>query len=74
MGALVYVRYMWVRRERLGLEEGVQLPVLKEVKKFFGAGAAMVFRQVNIRSYCFSTPFNLSFFPTAKLILALLQL
>lgn len=46
MGALVYLRYMWVRRERLGLEEGVQLPVLKEVKKFFGAGAAMVFRQM----------------------------
>ncbi|CAM9920984.1 unnamed protein product [Laminaria digitata] len=46
MGALVYVRYMWARRERLGLEEGAQLPNLKETKKFFTAGGAIVFRQL----------------------------
>lgn len=53
MGALVYIRYMWLSRERLGLEGGAQRPVLKEVKKFLGAGAAVVFRQVYIRPYRF---------------------
>ena len=59
----MYIRYMWLRREKLGLEEGAQLPVLKEVKKFLGAGAAVVFRQVNmsvapflnpLKPFCFS--------------------
>eukprot|EP00904_Undaria_pinnatifida_P010662 jgi/Undpi1/6726/HiC_scaffold_20.g09205.m1 len=46
MGALVYIRYMWVRREKLGLAEGLQLPRWLEVTKFVGAGSAMVFRQM----------------------------
>ncbi|CAM9852250.1 unnamed protein product [Ectocarpus sp. 6 AP-2014] len=46
VGALVYAKYMWDRRERLGLAGGVSLPGLGEVKQFLGAGGAMVFRQL----------------------------
>ncbi|CAM9105197.1 unnamed protein product, partial [Hapterophycus canaliculatus] len=46
VGALVYARYMWSRREMFGLAEGVSIPGWSEVKQFLGAGGAMVFRQL----------------------------
>lgn len=48
VGALVYAKYMWSRRETLGLAEGASIPGWREVKQFLGAGGAMVFRQVNL--------------------------
>ncbi|CAM9767063.1 unnamed protein product [Pylaiella littoralis] len=46
VGALVYARFMWTRREKLGLKGGASMPGWREVKQFLGAGGAMVFRQL----------------------------
>lgn len=48
VGALVYARFMWTRREKLGLKGGASMPGWREVKQFLGAGGAMVFRQVQL--------------------------
>lgn len=46
VGALVYARFMWNRREQLGLAGGLRIPGWGEVQQFLGSGGAMVFRQV----------------------------
>lgn len=52
VGALVYARFMWNRREQLGLSKGLSIPGWSEVQQFLGSGGAMVFRQVLL--FCFA--------------------
>lgn len=42
----MYTRFMWNRREQLGLARGLSIPGWSEIKQFLGSGGAMVFRQV----------------------------
>lgn len=45
----MYAWSMWCRREKLGLGSGSSIPGWREVKRFVGAGGAMIFRQVGRR-------------------------
>lgn len=45
----MYGKFIWDRREELGLAGGPRLPGWEKVKEFLGSGGAMVFRQVSSR-------------------------
>lgn len=47
----MYARFMWVRREQLGLARGLGIAGWREVKQFLGSGGAMVFRQVGYKVF-----------------------